>query len=182
MGELQTWRWTRKEQEELAARPRTKQDAASKQTKSTKQANDGTKRTMLLPPLGNNVDSPICKPRVVESASPRSQSLSPVLIVICASRPILHPPVSSFQTGSSSTMTSSSEETACCSNHAVHSAALVLDSLVSKIHFLICRLCAHHCFVSCLSAVSPSLVKPTRPTCSTHCTECSNTTRSKFVS
>lgn len=81
---------------------------------------------MLLPPLGNNVDSPICKPRVVESASPRSQSLSPVLIVICASRPILHPPVSSFQTGSSSTMTSSSEETACCSNHAVHSAALVL--------------------------------------------------------
>lgn len=81
---------------------------------------------MSLPPLGNNVDSPICKPRVVESASPRSQSLSPVLIVICASRPILHPPVSSFQTGSSSTMTSSSEETACCSNHAVHSAALVL--------------------------------------------------------
>ena len=39
---------------------------------------------MLLQPLGNNVDSPICKTRVVEAANQHSQSLSPLLIVICA--------------------------------------------------------------------------------------------------
>ena len=40
MGELQTWRWTRKEQEELAARPRTKQDAS----KQANQINQASKR------------------------------------------------------------------------------------------------------------------------------------------